>query len=45
MTLGDIEMAGEGIINCCSGCSFAGRDEIKIRGKGQAKSHKYTVFK
>ncbi len=38
-------MEGEGIIKSCSGCSFAGRDETKIRGKGQAKSHKYTVFK
>jgi len=34
-------MAGEGIMKC----SFAGRDEIKIGGKGQAKNHKYTVFK
>src|SRR6266404_3089842 len=33
-------MAGEGIMKC----SFAGRDEIKIRGKDQAKNHKFPVF-
>ena len=40
MTLGDIEMAGEGIMKC----SVGARDQIKIREKGQAKNHKFPVF-